>query len=288
MSYLQLVNELQLQAHQTVPQLCHTTVVLAHFLFHQLAVCHLAQLSKHLKQQCTLCQWHLKQQCTLCQWHLKQQCTLCQWHLKQQCTLCQWHLKQQCTLCQWYLKQQCTLCQWYLKQQCTLCQWDLLALCFSKMTLALWFCSFGWEYILSEVLCIHAFHCKYSKDPDIHVFDRWMPATKTHSACTIHEDLMWLPLCKQKNKQKDITEMSRRMLNSTYDQTVSKEDNEQTEDVMIKDCNKCSHNKCKRVKDRHRQTEQEREREKESVLTKHVACHCTVHIYKTTLHLPPV
>ena len=29
-----------------------------------------------------------------------------------------------------------------------------------------------------------------SKDPDIHVLDGWMPATKSHPACTIHEDGM--------------------------------------------------------------------------------------------------
>ena len=38
-----------------------------------------------------------------------------------------------------------------------------------------------------------AFHHMDSKDPDIHVLDRWIPATKTHLACTIHEDGMWLP-----------------------------------------------------------------------------------------------
>ena len=32
-----------------------------------------------------------------------------------------------------------------------------------------------------------------SKDPDIHVLDKWMLATKTHLACTIHKDGMWLP-----------------------------------------------------------------------------------------------
>ena len=31
------------------------------------------------------------------------------------------------------------------------------------------------------------------KDPDIHVIDGWMPATKTHPACIIQEDGMWLP-----------------------------------------------------------------------------------------------
>ena len=52
--------------------------------------------------------------------------------------------------------------------------------------------SFGWEYKLRSSLCTHAFHCT-DKDPDIHVLDEWMLATKTHPACTIHEDGMWLP-----------------------------------------------------------------------------------------------
>ena len=42
-------------------------------------------------------------------------------------------------------------------------------------------------------LYIHAFHRTDSKDPDVHVLDGWMPATKTHPARTIHEDGMWLP-----------------------------------------------------------------------------------------------
>ena len=42
-------------------------------------------------------------------------------------------------------------------------------------------------------LCTHAFHCTNSKDPEIHVLDGWMLATKTHPACTIHKDGMWLP-----------------------------------------------------------------------------------------------
>ena len=33
-----------------------------------------------------------------------------------------------------------------------------------------------------------------SKDTEIRVLDGWIPATKTHPACTIHEDWMWLPL----------------------------------------------------------------------------------------------
>ena len=53
--------------------------------------------------------------------------------------------------------------------------------------------SFGWEYRPRSSLCAHAFHLTDSKDPDIHVLDGWMPATKTHPVCTIHEDRMWLP-----------------------------------------------------------------------------------------------
>ena len=51
--------------------------------------------------------------------------------------------------------------------------------------------SFGWEYELMPSLCTHAFHCTNSKDPDIHVLDRRMLATKMHPACTIHEHRMW-------------------------------------------------------------------------------------------------
>ena len=54
--------------------------------------------------------------------------------------------------------------------------------------------SFGWEYKPSSSLWTHAFHCTDSTNPDIHVLDGWMPATKTHPACTIHGDKMWLPL----------------------------------------------------------------------------------------------
>ena len=66
--------------------------------------------------------------------------------------------------------------------------------------------SFGWEYKPRSSLCTHAFHGKDSKDPDIHVPDGWMPATKTHPACTIHEDgmrlLQWLDQQQQQPKKK--------------------------------------------------------------------------------------
>ena len=54
--------------------------------------------------------------------------------------------------------------------------------------------SFGWEYKLRSCLYTHTFHHTDSKDPVMHVLDRWMSATKTHPACTIHEDGIWLPL----------------------------------------------------------------------------------------------
>ena len=52
---------------------------------------------------------------------------------------------------------------------------------------------FRWEHKLRSSLCTHAFHRTDWKDPDIHVLGGWMPATKAHPACTIHEDGMWLP-----------------------------------------------------------------------------------------------
>ena len=52
--------------------------------------------------------------------------------------------------------------------------------------------SFGWQYKPKTCLCTHAFHHTDSKDPNIHILDMWMPATKTNPACTIHEDEMWL------------------------------------------------------------------------------------------------
>ena len=54
--------------------------------------------------------------------------------------------------------------------------------------------SLGWEYTPRSNLCTLAFHRTDSNDPDIHVLDGWMPATKRHAACTIHEGGMWLPL----------------------------------------------------------------------------------------------
>ena len=46
--------------------------------------------------------------------------------------------------------------------------------------------SFGWEYKPRSSLCTHAFYRADSKDPDVHVLDGWMLATKTHPACTHH------------------------------------------------------------------------------------------------------
>ena len=53
--------------------------------------------------------------------------------------------------------------------------------------------SFGWECKARSSLYTHAFYRTSSKNPDFHVLDEWMPATKTHPPCTIHEDGMWLP-----------------------------------------------------------------------------------------------
>ena len=47
--------------------------------------------------------------------------------------------------------------------------------------------SFGWEYKPKSSLCTHAFHRTDSKDPDVHILDRWILATppplpkQTHS-----------------------------------------------------------------------------------------------------------
>ena len=54
--------------------------------------------------------------------------------------------------------------------------------------------SFGWDYKPRSSLCTCAFYCTDWKDPDIHVLDGWMPATKTNPACTNHKDGMCLPL----------------------------------------------------------------------------------------------
>ena len=53
--------------------------------------------------------------------------------------------------------------------------------------------SFGWKYKPRFSPCTHAFHRTDSEDPDIHVLDQWMPATKTYPACTIPKDGTWLP-----------------------------------------------------------------------------------------------
>ena len=42
-------------------------------------------------------------------------------------------------------------------------------------------------------LCTHTFHHMDSKDPEFHVLNEWMLATKTNPECTIHKDEMWLP-----------------------------------------------------------------------------------------------
>ena len=46
------------------------------------------------------------------------------------------------------------------------------------------------KYKPRSSLCTHALHRMDSKDPDIHVLDGRMMATKTRPACTIHEDGM--------------------------------------------------------------------------------------------------
>ena len=50
--------------------------------------------------------------------------------------------------------------------------------------------SFGWECKSRSGLCTHACHGMDLKDPDIHVLDGWMLATKTHPARTIQNVTM--------------------------------------------------------------------------------------------------
>ena len=59
--------------------------------------------------------------------------------------------------------------------------------------------SFRWEHKPRFSPCTHAIHRMDSKDPDIHVLDGWMPATKTHPPNTIHEERMWLALWLNQN-----------------------------------------------------------------------------------------
>ena len=52
--------------------------------------------------------------------------------------------------------------------------------------------SFGWEYKPRSGLCTHAFYHTDLKDPDIHVLDGCMRATKTHQACTMKTEWDYL------------------------------------------------------------------------------------------------
>ena len=58
-----------------------------------------------------------------------------------------------------------------------------------------WVCLDSWEYNPRSSLNTHAFHLTDSTDPDVHALDCWMPATKTHPACTIHKDGTWFCVC---------------------------------------------------------------------------------------------
>ena len=62
--------------------------------------------------------------------------------------------------------------------------------------------SFRWDYKPRSRLSTYTFHRTDSKDPDIHVLDGWMPATKTHPACTILVDGIWQPQWFLKTKTK--------------------------------------------------------------------------------------
>ena len=60
------------------------------------------------------------------------------------------------------------------------------------------------------LVCAHLHSIAWAKknDLDIHVLYGWMPATKTHPACTIHEDIitiglpLWFDLKKKKRSKK--------------------------------------------------------------------------------------
>ena len=87
----------------------------------------------------------------------------------------------------------------------------------------------GWEYKLRSSLCTHALHHTDSEDPDILVLDRWIPATKTHPACIIHEDGMWVPLWLESNIShicKNLTRKKNKMNTRDIPGNAEEEDNE--------------------------------------------------------------
>ena len=83
--------------------------------------------------------------------------------------------------------------------------------------------------------CTHAFHHTDSKDPDIHVPDGWMPATKTQPACTIHEDGMWLPLW-QDYKRVTHAKISPKMVNPRGKLGNAEEEEETTPTLLQANC----------------------------------------------------
>ena len=60
--------------------------------------------------------------------------------------------------------------------------------------------SFEVNYKQRSSQCMHAFPHMDSKDPDIHILDGWMLATKTNLACIIREDGIGLPLWLDKKR----------------------------------------------------------------------------------------
>ena len=50
----------------------------------------------------------------------------------------------------------------------------------------------SWTMTSFCTLSVHASHHKDCKDADIHVLDRWVPATETHSDCAILKVRVWL------------------------------------------------------------------------------------------------
>ena len=71
--------------------------------------------------------------------------------------------------------------------------------------------SFGWKYKLRSSLCTHAFHRTDSKDPDVHILDGWMPATKntpsTHHPWRRNETTLMVGLKKRSRMQKSHPKM---------------------------------------------------------------------------------